>query len=274
MILMKPERLRACLQIIATSLMIASCAPQGKTAAEPQDALPAANAAQDLSDDGQPVRYCYHLEAETFTSSARFAATPDGAVTGMVQGTIHHQEAGYFSGYRRSVTGTLDDGSLDATVVTWIENDRQVETETWTLTDALWDDGRDIYPAADCAGVDRDFIEAAGGDVTRLLPFDQEAVHRKHVSFEKNSFGTTLSGAVIRGQRDVYVLGARGAQTMTLNIASFEDNAVFDVLSPSGIILARETTSEDLHLPHRGDYMIIVGGTRGNATYTLNVMIR
>ena len=77
----------------------------------------------------------------------------------------------------------------------------------------------------------------------------------------------------MRGDRDVYLLTADGGQTMTVNITSLEDNAVFDIVTPSGLILDTESMDTRQLLPHRGDYQIIVGGTRGNATYELTVAI-
>ncbi len=61
---------------------------------------------------------------------------------------------------------------------------------------------------------------------------------------------------------------------MTLTMTSLEQNAVFDIQAPNGTYLAEETTSWSGRLPQSGDYSVIVGGTRGNATYTLDVTIR
>ncbi len=41
-----------------------------------------------------------------------------------------------------------------------------------------------------------------------------------------------------------------------------------------GEILTTEATQSSLKLPATGNYEIIVGGTRGNATYKLNVKIQ
>jgi hypothetical protein len=61
---------------------------------------------------------------------------------------------------------------------------------------------------------------------------------------------------------------------MELKITSLENNAVFDVIAPNGEILKTEATQSSLKLPATGNYEIIVGGTRGNATYKLNVKIQ
>jgi hypothetical protein len=66
---------------------------------------------------------------------------------------------------------------------------------------------------------------------------------------------------------------------MSVSISSLEDNAVFQIYEPGGNQAlpgagerddAREWSGE---LPASGDYTIVVGGTRGNATYELRVTI-
>jgi hypothetical protein len=78
---------------------------------------------------------------------------------------------------------------------------------------------------------------------------------------------------------------------MTVTISSLEDNAVFQIYEPgttvsrdsdrmvdvSGTALAGED-KDIMHwsgkLPETGSYLIVVGGTRGNATYKLDVGIK
>ncbi len=96
----------------------------------------------------------------------------------------------------------------------------------------------------------------------------------KVVKFARGGSSATYSNAVIRGDRDTYILGAGGGQTMVVNISSMENNAVFDVVSPSGSLLGSERTSWSGQLPSSGKYKIIVGGTRGNATYKVSFSIR
>lgn len=101
----------------------------------------------------------------------------------------------------------------------------------------------------------------------------------KRMSFAKGKHSATVSGAVIRGDRDTYILGAAAGQTMTATITSTEDNAVFQIETPSGEYLEDAGEGDDAmtftgELPARGDYRIIVGGTRGNASYKLTVSIK
>lgn len=51
----------------------------------------------------------------------------------------------------------------------------------------------------------------------------------KRVRFAKGKISITLSNAVIRGDRDTYILGAKAGQRMTVQITSVEDNAVFQI---------------------------------------------
>ena len=102
---------------------------------------------------------------------------------------------------------------------------------------------------------------------------------RKRLKFAKGRSATTVSGAVIRGDEDTYIVGARGGQTMRVKITSLEKNAVFQVRDADGNYLQDAGEGDDAtnwtgDLPSTGDYEIIVGGTRGNATYKLTVSIK
>ncbi len=103
--------------------------------------------------------------------------------------------------------------------------------------------------------------------------FAQRDVTRR-LRFARGSSTARVEDAVVRGTRNRYVLAARKGQTMTVRITSLEDNAVFDITAPRGKQLATETTEWTGELPAAGNYVISVGGTRGNASYRLEVMIR
>ena len=96
----------------------------------------------------------------------------------------------------------------------------------------------------------------------------------RRVRFPRGKTTVVLSGAAVRGTQDRYILRANQGQTMTLRITSTESNAVFDVQQPGGQSLATEATEWTGQLPGTGDYIIVVGGTRGNATYKLVVTVR
>ncbi len=101
----------------------------------------------------------------------------------------------------------------------------------------------------------------------------------QRVRFARGRTTAILKGAVVRGTRDRYILGARAGQTMIVHITSREKNAVFTILGPDATALEGTEEGADAtdwtgELPMNGDYSIWVGPTRGNATYTLEVTIR
>jgi flagellar hook assembly protein FlgD len=101
----------------------------------------------------------------------------------------------------------------------------------------------------------------------------------KRLKFARGKSSTVVSGAVVRGDRDTYRLGAKSGQKMTVKITSTENNAVFQIQDANGNFLAGADEGDDAmrwsgELPSNGDYKIIVGGTRGNAAYKLTVSIK
>lgn len=66
---------------------------------------------------------------------------------------------------------------------------------------------------------------------------------------------------------------------MTVRITALENNAVFQIENPHAKYLEGASEEDDatrvtVSLPDGGDYRIIVGGTRGNASYRLTVSIK
>ena len=101
---------------------------------------------------------------------------------------------------------------------------------------------------------------------------------KKRIRFPKGFSGVTLKGSVIRGDRDVYFLKAGKGQQMKVSITAEEDNAVFQLYTPNGRALKGAGDMDDATnwngtLPLAGDYKIVVGGTRGNASYSLSVEV-
>lgn len=95
----------------------------------------------------------------------------------------------------------------------------------------------------------------------------------QRIQFAPNAVSAFVEGGVVRGTRNIYLLRARKGQTMKLNITSLEQNAVFDIQAPNGRFLQEEATSWRGELPVTGDYSVIVGPIRGNASYKLDVTI-
>ena len=101
----------------------------------------------------------------------------------------------------------------------------------------------------------------------------------QRIQFAPGSNSATVETAVVLGTRDRYLLSARQGQVLTLKISSVEKNALFDVLTPPNRAGQRITLKEGVtrwrgKLPVSGDYIVVVGSTRGNATYKLQVGIK
>jgi hypothetical protein len=113
------------------------------------------------------------------------------------------------------------------------------------------------------------------------------------IRFDPGASSKDISGAVIRGERSLYSIGARGGQRLSVTITAAEDNAVFQIYPPGVQAVHRDygveivgakalpgaAEGEDAKtwngiLPATGAYLIVVGPARGNATYTLKVAIR
>jgi hypothetical protein len=102
---------------------------------------------------------------------------------------------------------------------------------------------------------------------------------KQKVRFARGTSSATIHGAVVRGDRDRYYVSAKRGQTMSVKITSTESNAVFQVYfageqeSLEGAGEDDDATEWSGELPADNDYVIVVGGTRGNATYTLKISI-
>lgn len=220
----------------------------------------------------QPDTYCYEINNDIEEIQVRLVIDANDQVTGDVQGTIHNEAAAYFSSYRQKVSGIVKGNSLNVDIATWIEYDQQQSQETWQLTPTVLKTDESQFSQADCEQVNQAFQDENGLEAKDLTA-SANNINTEQVFFNAGTSSTTVSNSVVRGDRDVYLLGAQGGQQMTLLITALADNAVFDVVDPSGIILGTELTDKTLLLPHTGDYQIIVGGTRGNASYDLKISI-
>jgi hypothetical protein len=114
----------------------------------------------------------------------------------------------------------------------------------------------------------------------------------KQVSFPKGSNSTLIEASVVRGENDQYFLTGKAGQKMAVNISAVEQNAAFAIYQPGykagkdadgileikGAALPGAGEGEDATawkgvLPSSGRYLILVGGTRGNATYKLKITL-
>ncbi|MBW4580486.1 MAG: hypothetical protein KME42_13055 [Tildeniella nuda ZEHNDER 1965/U140] len=115
---------------------------------------------------------------------------------------------------------------------------------------------------------------------TSVLPMRVAQRSRvQRMRFANGEDSATVKTSVVNGTRDMYLLGAQKGQTMQVKITSLENNAVFDVVAPPNQteprrVLKQEAVTWNKVLPATGDYQIVVGSTRGNASYRLEVTIR
>lgn len=120
-----------------------------------------------------------------------------------------------------------------------------------------------------------------------------EAGVNQEIRFPAGKTSTLIEQRVIRGERDQYFLTAKAGQKMEVSITALEKNAVFQIYQPGyqvgkdedGILEIKgaplkgagegeDTTVWKGVLPVSDKYLILVGGTRGNATYKLKISIR
>lgn len=112
---------------------------------------------------------------------------------------------------------------------------------------------------------------------TSMVSYAAEINHT--VKFESGKSDITLKGDVVRGDQDVYYLEASADQQMKVSISALEDNAAFIIYLPDSNDTLKGAGEEDDatkwsgQLPQDGKYKIVVGGTRGNASYSLYVSI-
>jgi hypothetical protein len=114
----------------------------------------------------------------------------------------------------------------------------------------------------------------------------------KPIFFATGSTAGTTGGRVVRGTPNLYSVKANAGQTLTVTITAPDDNAVFQLYEP-GTTIGRdgdgvlEFHGKALHgaadgedasrwsgrLPKSGTYLIVVGSTRGNARFSMDVRI-
>lgn len=112
----------------------------------------------------------------------------------------------------------------------------------------------------------------------------------QEIRFDPGARSAVVTGAVVRGSRDVYAFTARKGQTTEISVKAVESNAVISVWRPGarlgttavddiqGTSLPGASDRADAtrwrgRLPESGRYLIVVGPTRGNATYELRLSI-
>jgi ABC-type enterochelin transport system substrate-binding protein len=90
----------------------------------------------------------------------------------------------------------------------------------------------------------------------------------------------TISGSVIRGESARHKVTAKAGQTLDVKVTSDENNAVFQIYLPAekstlpGAGETDDATSWSGKVPADGEYVIVIGPTRGNASYKLTYSVK
>ena len=93
----------------------------------------------------------------------------------------------------------------------------------------------------------------------------------KFLDFTQGKEFEVVEDAAVRGESVIYRLEVAPEQSFNILITSLENNAVFDLVRDGdGEVYVQESTNCQVFLK-AGKYSINVGGTRGNASYTLKV---
>ena len=135
-------------------------------------------------------------------------------------------------------------------------------------TDAVVaDDVLEDEPVVEDEPVDDDMVEFAYDDPDAYYFVE-------YLTPEPGGFPETREGAIVLGTQDAYVVDYTNCctdDTLYANISSVEENAVFTIYGPDGQMKFAETTSANLFLEQGGEFWIVVGSIRGNATYTIDI---
>jgi hypothetical protein len=102
---------------------------------------------------------------------------------------------------------------------------------------------------------------------------------KKEIRFPRGKSSTTIEESVLLSERDVYFLTANAKQTLEIKISSSTVAEKDGLTEVNGETLPGAGDTEEIRswkgvLPVSGKYVIVVGGTRGNATYKLHVAVR
>jgi hypothetical protein len=124
------------------------------------------------------------------------------------------------------------------------------------------------------------YINSLSGDASYSLDvLITSVVEYVPVEFQDGTSSATISGGMLRGETGpVYGLVAAAGQRMEVTITSLEENASFDVLTPSGEYLISEIMGQEFEfsaiLPENGEYLITTNALRGNVSFDLNISVR
>lgn len=231
--------------------------------------------------------FCFKYDDETLTAWTKIKINKNNQITGNLEGEVHDNKSQYYTSYVQDLRGTVEKNQLKLNIKTQIENDQQESEGNWTITPSgLIIDGK-TYSSIDCTQLAKTIPNnnpsitptpsnspEANSSPSNTDTTDGNQRPPVRIRFDKGANSKTIENSVIRGDRDVYIFGAGANQDVKITITSLEDNAVFDTYLPNGEIVEAELKELEITTPQAGDYKIIVGGTRGNATYKLTLEIK
>jgi len=92
----------------------------------------------------------------------------------------------------------------------------------------------------------------------------------QRVQFNAGETSTTLQGGILRGESGpVYLFQASAQQLLGATIITLEENASFDIIAPSGTLLAINQMNVERLLPETGDYLMQINPIRGNVSFEI-----
>lgn len=130
--------------------------------------------------------------------------------------------------------------------------------------------------SGDTVAVDDSDATAVEDDAVEELAYDDPEAYYlvEYLTPEPGGFPETREGAIVLGTQDAYVVDYTNCctdDTLYANVSSVEENAVFTIYGPGGQVQVAEATSANLFLEQGGEFWIVVGSIRGNATYTIDI---
>ncbi|MBE9031911.1 hypothetical protein IQ266_19430 [filamentous cyanobacterium LEGE 11480] len=214
--------------------------------------------------------YCYEYASKTSTAHAKVTVSGGNQVSGEMKGREHNEAASYYTSFAQTGQGTLTGNQAKLDIKTQIEGTNQASQETWTVTKGQLNTERATLQPINCAQFGKLPKPPQPGNTDSYTK-----PTNKRISFAKGASSTVISDGAVRGEWHTYLINAAKGQTLNMNITAVENNATFEVKSPTGQSLPMNgDTALNQVLPTTGDYQISVGPTRGNASYTMTVEIK
>jgi hypothetical protein len=212
-----------------------------------------------------PGQYCYGIDSETLTGAVRLTIQANQGVMGDSSFIIHNQEASYFSAYLQDLEGLLDQNQASLEVTTWIEYDLQNSEEIWTVTPTTLTTETDQLGAIDCAIAQERFAGPDGLDASQLLAgLDDDDLIA--LEFPLGEPAVTHQGELAAGEKARFEFYSEGGQLLEITVNSPDGTVTFDMIAPSGYILARSQKSVSTVLPHTGWQTLLVNSNGSGPT--------